>query len=55
MDPEGKPFSYTILRGDADAIAKKFERSEFKLRACRIRQRNPETGEITTLFEDGSL
>jgi predicted nucleotidyltransferase len=55
MDPEGKPFSYTILRGDADAIAKKFERSEFKLRACRIRQRNPETGEITTLFEDASL
>lgn len=55
MDPEGKPFSYTILRGDADAIAEKFDRSEFNLKACRIRQRNPETGEIVTLFDDGTL
>lgn len=55
MEPEGKPFSYTILRGDADAVAKKFERSEFKLKACRVRQRNPKTGEITTLFDDGTL
>ncbi len=55
MDPEGKPFSYTILRGDADAIAKKFERSEYKLRACRIRQRNSETGGFTTLLDDGTL
>lgn len=55
MDPEGRPFSYTILRGDPDAIAKKFEHSEFKLNPCRVRQRNPETGEATTLFDDGTL
>jgi predicted nucleotidyltransferase len=55
MDPEGKPFSYTILRGDPDTIAKKFEHSEFKLKACRVRQRNPETGGITMLFDDGTL
>lgn len=55
MEPEGKPFSYTILRGDPDAIAMKFERSEFNLKACRVRQRNLETGEITTLFDDGTL
>ena len=56
MDPDGKePFSYTILRGDPDEIAKKFERSEFSLRACRVRQSLAETGEIITLFDDGTL
>ncbi|MGD0904995.1 MAG: hypothetical protein ABR924_18990 [Terracidiphilus sp.] len=55
MPPNEKPFSYTILRGDAQEIARKFEHSEFGLKACRIRRRDPKTGEITTLFDDGTL
>ena len=55
MEPNGKPFSYTILRGDAQTISRKFERSECGLKACRIRHRDPKSGKITTLFDDGTL
>ena len=55
MPPGDKPFSYTILRGDAAVIASNFEHSEYGLKACRIRQRDPKTGKITTLFDDGTL
>jgi predicted nucleotidyltransferase len=55
MEPNEKTFSYTILCGDAQAIARKFERSAFGLKACRIRQREPKSGEITTLFDNGTL
>lgn len=55
MEPNDKPFSYTILRGDPETIAKMFARSRFGLKACRIRQRNPKSGVITTLQDDGTL
>lgn len=55
MKPNDKPFSYTILRGDPKVIAEKFKQSTFKLKAHRIRQRDPKTGQMAVLFDDGTI
>ena len=55
MTTADMPFSYTVLRGDPAAVARLFEQNQHGLRASRIRKRDPETGEITTLFDDGTM
>ena len=46
-------FHYPVEANEDDAS--NFEHGEYGLKACRIRQRDPKTGKITTLFDDGTL
>jgi predicted nucleotidyltransferase len=55
LQPDERPFTYTVLRGDPESISGMFRASNSKLQICRIRVRDAQTGEFVVSYDDGTL